>query len=233
MTKLSRKTFLGLYVCVLGCASVSRTAFGDDGHIPAFEPSKLRFAVQLVNVDSRVEKSSFPGVPGSYTEASSDTKPGATVAYIFNSSWAIETYLVIPFETDIRGAGTLQGAGKLGSAKITYPSLILQYHFGTTDWRVRPYVGAGPTYVIIYDEKSTASLDGLVGAPVDVDFGNDLTLSLQAGVRWHLNKKWAVNFAAAYIDFTTKEKLSISAGIIQDNLDVTTLVLSGSVVYKF
>ena len=78
---------------------------------------------------------------------------------------ALDLPLATPFKHDLVGDGAIAGVGKLGSTKAIPATLMLQYRFNEANAAFRPYVGLGVTYAHFYGEKTTATLNGLTGAP--------------------------------------------------------------------
>lgn len=104
----------------------------------------------------------------------------AQVGYYVTDNIAINATVGVPPTIDIYGAGSIGALPKLG--KITYgpTALTLQYH-PTRSGRIRPYVGAGISYMIVFDTKD--------GAFEDLKVDNDLGAAFEAGTDFMLTNK--------------------------------------------
>jgi len=96
---------------------------------------------------------------------------------------AINATVGFPPTIDIYGAGSLGPLPKLG--KVTYgPTVLtLQYHL-TRSGRVRPYVGAGAAYMIVFNTKD--------GAFQDLRVSNDFGPAFEAGTDIMVNNRWGL-----------------------------------------
>lgn len=96
---------------------------------------------------------------------------------------AINATLGFPPTIDIFGAGTIGALPKLG--EVTYgPTVVtVQYH-PTRSGRIRPYVGVGASYMIVFGTED--------GAFEDLEVGNDLALAFEAGTDIMINSQWAI-----------------------------------------
>ena len=96
---------------------------------------------------------------------------------------AVNATVGFPPTIDIFGAGSLGPLPKLG--EITYgPTVVtLQYH-PTRSGRVRPYVGVGVSYMIVFDTKD--------GAFQDLKVHNDVGPAFEAGTEIMFSNRWAI-----------------------------------------
>lgn len=104
-------------------------------------------------------------------EVQSKLIPEIDVVYALTPHLSAELVLTIPQKHDV----SLRGVGHLGTFKHLPPTLLVQYHF-FPDAKVRPYVGGGLNYTLIYDSDLKVA-----GVPLALDncsFG----LAAQAGV---------------------------------------------------
>lgn len=152
---------------------------------PAIETDTSRWTVRLGfsnlsladKVDLNVGGTPLPGAGLSTFEHHSFT---AQVGYYVTDNIAINATVGVPPSIDIYGAGAIGALPKLG--KITYgpTALTLQYH-PTRSGRIRPYVGAGISYMIVFDTKD--------GAFEDLKVDNDLGAAFEAGTDFMLTNK--------------------------------------------
>lgn len=101
---------------------------------------------------------------------------------------AVNATLGLPPKIDIYGGKSIgilpdgKGGftGKLGEITYGPTAFTLQYHF-TREGRVRPYVGAGVSYMIVFDTKD--------GAFQDLKVGDDLAPALEVGTDFMVSNK--------------------------------------------
>jgi outer membrane protein len=129
---------------------------------------------------------------------------------------------------DVVGAGALAGAKLISNANIIPATVTAKYHVNLGGG-VKPYLGAGPSYFIIFGEEPDATARTL-GA-TRVDLSNELGLALQGGIDFALDdsglglsldaKRYFMNttarfFAGNALALSTKHELDpwvVSAGI--------------------
>lgn len=102
----------------------------------------------------------------------------AQFGYFFTDTLAVNATLGFPPTISIYGGGTIGALPMLG--KVTYgPTVLtLQWH-PVPAGHVRPYVGVGASYMIVFDAQD--------GAFADLEVENDLGLAFEAGVEFPLN----------------------------------------------
>lgn len=110
-------------------------------------------------------------VPGGDAAASSNTTLGLELSYDITPRWTGRLLVGVPPTTTLTGAGTLASAGKLGT--VTYGPAALTATFHLLDsGPVRPYIGAGINYTIVFKSKDAfiTQLDakGAFGSVIEV-----------------------------------------------------------------
>lgn len=108
--------------------------------------------------------------------------PEVDVTYAFTENWSAELILTVPQEHDVKSGGL-----PLGSFKHLPPTLFAKYTFDPIG-AVRPYVGAGVNFTLIFDD------DLAVGATRLKLDSFSVGPAAQAGFDWALNEKWSLNF---------------------------------------
>jgi outer membrane protein len=96
--------------------------------------------------------------------------------------------------------------------------LVVDYVFNPQS-NIRPYVGAGINFTTFFSTKSTAALDGALGA-TDIKLDDSWGAAAQAGVDVDLNKDWFFNASVWYMDIKTKATLNS----ISNNVTTTRTV---------
>lgn len=111
--------------------------------------------------------------------------PEVDVSYAFSENVSAELVLTVPQTQDV----TLAGVGRLGSFKHLPPTLLVQYQL-SPGAVIRPYVGAGVNFTLIFDTNLSVA-----GVPLDLERAS-LGLAAQAGFDVKLGRGLALNFDA-------------------------------------
>ena len=128
-------------------------------------------AIDEVNVD-------LVGLPaGTQTKANDNFVPTVAIEYFVTENISVETIAGVT-QHDVDGTTGLPGAELVSNAKIVPATLTAKLHFDAGG--VKPYVGAGPTYWLIFDEQPGAATIPL--GVTDFNLDNELGFALQAGV---------------------------------------------------
>lgn len=137
------------------------------------------------------------GIPAGVTARAGDTGGafGSIGMYLDdNQSWAVEALVLgLPFSSDIEGAGSFEGVGKIITTKFLPPSALLHYYFGKKGDRFRPSVSAAVNYTIFFDTRATSNFETLAGGRTTVSLKNSLGFGLFAGGTFNLNERWSLN----------------------------------------
>ena len=164
---------------------------------------------------------------GSQTKADTNVTPTVAIEYFLTPNVSVETIAGVT-QHDVVGAGALAGAKLISNANIIPATVTAKYHVNLGGG-VKPYLGAGPSYFIIFGEEPDATARAL-GA-TRVDLSNELGLALQGGIDFALDdsglglsldaKRYFMNttarfFAGNALALSTKHELDpwvVSAGI--------------------
>ncbi len=190
-------------------------------------------SLQVYSAEPSFGAAGFPDVPGSDASIGTDSQPGFSLGYRFDEHLAIETFAVLPFEHRISGEGSIAGVGELGRVKSTAPTVVLQYHFTPGRFGLRPYVGGGLSYLLLFDAEPSPFLQGFLGGPAEVEYSDELSWVVQAGFTLPLTANWQFNAAAAYTEFETSFTAAGANRVYRSSLDVETRFLSAGLVYSF
>lgn len=136
--------------------------------LPDGEIDKVKFADPAV-------AAALPADPD--TKADDNFVPTVAIEYFFTPNISLETICCVT-QHDVDGKGALAGAGLVSNAKIIPATFTAKYHFNAGG--IKPYIGAGPTYFIFFDEKpgATAKALGATKNSLEDSFG----VALQAGI---------------------------------------------------
>lgn len=131
-------------------------------------------------IDLSVGGAPFPGADLSTFEHHT---PTVQIGRFLTRNIAVNATLGIPPTIDIYGGGTIGALPKLGRVTYGPTALTLQYH-PIRHGRIRPYVGAGLSYMIVFDTDD--------GAFENLEVGNDLALAFEAGTDLMITSRWGL-----------------------------------------
>jgi len=200
--------------------SASKKPFYFRAGITSLQPDSSSDDVWLdVPVDSATSLALSSGpIAGSGASVSSVSFPSVTVGYRLpwlDGHLALETVLALPFTVELKAEGTLASnsiapyglnniptgvpplGSEFGETKVLPPLVTLVYRFAL-DQPLRPYVGAGLSYMITYDSRVTNPVLTAVGEP-ELEIDNVFGFAVQGGVEYQFYKDWWVNFDVKYI----------------------------------
>lgn len=163
-------------------------------------------------------------IPGATIKIAPQVTASLEAGYYLTRNIAIAVALGVPPNPTVKGAGTVEGLGTLGSIWYGPTALTAQYHF-TNFGPFQPYVGVGPLLMIVFSEHDGAlsrfRVDPALGAVAQV--GADVMLSDRWGVFVDVKKGYLRTHSKGYLG-----PLPISADVKLD-----PLVVSGGVTYRF
>jgi outer membrane protein len=118
------------------------------------------------------------GLPaGTQTKANDNIVPTIAIEYFVTEDISVETIAGVT-QHDVDGTTGLPGAELVSDAKIVPATLTAKLHFDAGG--VKPYLGAGPTYWLIFDEQPGAATIPL--GVTDFNLDNEIGFALQAGI---------------------------------------------------
>jgi outer membrane protein len=153
----------------------------------------VSFGINDIAPQGTTDPFNAPSIPNSTTKVKSDAQPVLEISYNFTDHISAEFGLGTPYKHELDGAGSLQGAGQLGTLKQLPPTLFAQYHFMDPTAPVRPYVGLGLTYAIFRDETGNGTLTAVTnpgGPPTTFKVDNAWGWTPQVGLTFAIDKKW-------------------------------------------
>ncbi|WP_028772314.1 outer membrane protein OmpW [Shewanella waksmanii] len=162
---------------------------------------------------------------------SDDTQVGLNFAYMVTDNFGIELLAATPFSHDVSlNLGDGNGHTKIAETKHLPPTLVAQYYFGSSDSKLRPYVGAGVNFTNFFDNEFTNDLGGALS---DLSLSNSWGLAAQVGLDYQVNDKWLVNASVWYAQISTDVSFNLGADPVTIETDVDPWVYMVSVGYKF
>lgn len=111
--------------------------------------------------------------------------PSVQIGRFLTRNFAVNATLGLPPKIDIYGAGSIGALPKLGEVTYGPTAFTLQYHLKPNS-RFQPYVGAGVSYMIVFDTND--------GSFQNLHVDNDLAMAFEAGTDLMLGQKWGMFF---------------------------------------
>lgn len=168
---------------LFACLCVAGLAQAEDS------PWAVRFGLHYIN-----PKSDNGTLAGGTLDASidSDLKPSIALDYYFSPNWSLDILAAVPFKHTV----SLNGAEAVELTHLP-PTVSIEYHFAP-DAQLRPFVGLGVNYTLIYDEKARGPLAG-----TKVGLDNSFGLAAQAGLEWAIDERWSIVADVRWMDIDT------------------------------
>ncbi len=188
----------------------------------------VRLGATQIAPDVKSGDLTAPSLAGTKADIKSDTQPTAGVTYFLTDQIALDLPLAAGFKHDIVGDGAIAGTGKIGEVKALPLTLLVQYRFGDAQAKIRPFVGAGPTYARFYKARSTLALSALTGGtpanPTTLSIGSKWAPTVELGAGIELAPR--LSLEACVTKTFLKTRATLSTG---QTLDATLDPLSVSV----
>ncbi len=168
---------------------------------------------------------------GGKATLSNNTQLGLNFAYMVTDNFAVELLAATPFKHDVAVKNTALGDHKLGSLKHLPPTLSAVYYPLDGKSVFQPYVGAGLSYTVMFDES-------VKGSAKDAGFSslrarNTWGLAAQVGADYMLTDNIMVNGQVRYIDIDTTAYVNYAGNRAKVNVDVKPWVYMLGLGYKF
>jgi len=220
-----------LVVLLVGIAGGSAFAAGPDA-------GDFFVRVRPINVDPQnndrdTVKLNGQNLGGAEVKADDRWTLGIDVDYMLTRNLGLDLMLDTTSDHDVQGAGSLSGLGKIASAKVLPPALLLNYYF-FADKPYRPYLGAGIGYAIFFDEDVKGSLEGVIGK-ADLDMEDTVYYLTSAGIDYDINDHWFVNANVKVTWLESKAKIDSKDGANKVRVDVNIdpIIYGVGIGYRF
>jgi len=155
-----------------------------------------------------------PSLAGTQASVAAANQVSAGVTWFYTPQISFDLPLALPFTHEVKGAGAIASAGKIGTLKALPVTVLAQYRLLDAKAPVRPYLGLGLTYAKFFDTKTTAVLTGLTGGtpehPTTMSVENKFAPTFQLGATVPLN-----------------DKFSLDLGVVKTLLKTTTTLSTG------
>ena len=232
-TKLMRNT-IALAATAAAAIAFSHPAMADENAsswqvkvlgtavLPDGELDKVKFAAPSVAaaLPANVE-----------TKADDNFVPTVAIEYFFTPNVSIETICCVT-QHDVDGKGALAEARLVSNAKIIPATFTAKYHFNAGG--IKPYVGAGPTYFIFFDEKAGATAQALGATKAKVD--NAFGFALQAGIDIPVNDSGlgiSLDAKRYFLSVDAKWHDANRAKVLETKHNLDPWVLSAGLAFRF
>ena len=206
------------------------------GSAQAAETGKFQLKLMATNVAvdgaiTKVNRDQLRLPAGADTRARDAWVPTFAAEYFVSPRLSIETICCLT-RHDVRGAGGLNGAALIDNAEVIPATVTVKYHFPLKGG-VKPYVGAGPTYFMVFGEGVGASAKAL-GA-TKVGLSSEFGAALQAGVDIPLpDKAMGVSLdVKRYFVDTTARFHAGSQLVLETEHKLNPWVASAGVTWRF
>ncbi|MDB5667474.1 MAG: hypothetical protein JWL74_424 [Alphaproteobacteria bacterium] len=172
-------------------------------------------------IDLSVGGAPFPGAGLSTFEHAT---PTVQIGYFLTDNIALNATLGIPPTVAVYGGGTIGALPQLGEVTYGPTALTVQFH-PIRHGRIRPYVGAGISYMIVFGTED--------GAFENLEVGNDFGFAFEAGTDFMITDRWGlfVDVKHALLRPTTTGTFMGAPVVGQTRLD--PWAFSGGVTFRF
>ena len=169
------------------------------------------------------DKGYVDGVLDSDLSYSDTVIPELDISYFFTDNIAAELILGTTY-ANVMGDGSLTAMGRIGKTWLLPPTLTLQYHF-TDLGRFKPYVGAGATYAIFYNQDA----DGVQ----DMDIDNTFGAALQVGFDYMVDDHWGWNVDVKKIFLEPDYTVTVGGAELSGKAKLNPWLIGTGVTYRF
>lgn len=221
----------------IGALAVAVAALGSA--VPAAaQKQDGRFQVKAfatgVLPDGRIDevRTDAIGLPAdAQVRATDSLVPTIAAEFFVTPTFSVETICCVT-RHDVRGSGSLAGARLIENAVILPATVTAKYHFQLGD-RIKPYVGAGPSYFLIFGED--VGPDAAALGVNRVDLSDEIGFALQAGVDVKLNDRGlglSLDAKRYFVGTTATFRTGQNTALRSDH-DLDPWVLSAGLAFRF
>ena len=163
-------------------------------------------------------------VPGADIHTPPHYTPTVQVGRYFTDHLAIALTVGLPPHISIYGRGALQPFGKLAETTYGPAVLTVQYH-PVKKGPVRPYVGVGASYMIIFSTQDAAFQN--------VSIKNDLAPALEGGTDVMLNRRFGIFFDVKKAFLRTTANGTFGGAPVVGKVKLDPWALTAGVAFHF
>ncbi|OTA20057.1 outer membrane protein OmpW [Xenorhabdus beddingii] len=134
-----------------------------------------------------------------------NTELGLTFGYMITDNIGVELLAATPFQHRV----SLPGAGEIAEVKHLPPTLMAQYYFGSTENKLRPYVGLGVNYTTFFSEKFNNNATVQATNLNSLDLKDSWGIAGQVGLDYQLDNNWVLNTSLWWMNIETDVKFKV------------------------
>ncbi|WP_395672423.1 OmpW family protein [Phenylobacterium sp.] len=148
----------------------------------------------------------------------------AEVGYFVTPNIALAAAAGYPPTFTVNAAGSIAGVGKIGEMTGGPAGLLVQYHFNR-EGALQPYVGAGASFLVVFDTKDAALSNLKAKSAVGT--------ALQVGANYWFSERMGafVDVKKAYVETTATG--SLGGAPVRAKVKVDPLVTNFGVAWRF
>lgn len=179
---------------------------------------------QLSLADKIVLRAGGMVVPGADIDTKTHYTPSVSIGRFVAPNIAVAATVGIPPKIKIKGKDTLAPFGLLAETTYGPTALMLQYH-PNRGGRFEPYVGAGVSYMIIFDADDASFQD--------VSIEDDLAPALQVGANYMFTPKYGAFLDVKKAFLRTTARGTFGGIPIEGDVKLDPWVVSAGGTFKF
>jgi outer membrane protein len=130
----------------------------------------------------------------------------------------------LPPSIKIEADGVMSSMGRVGATTYGPMTLTAHYHF-TGLGRLQPYIGAGPTFMYVFDDK-----DGVMG---DLKIDHTVGFAVQVGADYMITDQWGIFFDVKKAYLRTEATGTLGGYAVKADVKLDPLVLHTGVTFRF
>jgi outer membrane protein len=170
------------------------------------------------------------GISGIGIPAGADARTGDATTMLFTFErelmphLGVELVLGVPPKITAQATGSVAFLGEVMSARTVAPTLMVNWHFGESGDRWRPYLGAGINYTRFSEIRTPYGWD--------VHLSDSVGAAVQAGIDMAIDKNWGAWASVAALKVNS-DLTAIGAVVLRTNIDFRPTVYSAGISYRF
>jgi len=222
---MNAKPFLPFLLCLGWIAMTAPVSAQNAAPSADDAPWLLRFGVANIQNSSKANLNvGGAPVPGAALHFDQIYTPMVEIGYHFTDDFAAVATLGFPPTISAKGAGSIAGYGKLEGTTWGPTAFTVQYQ-PFHDGVLRPYVGAGVSYMIIFSTHAAA-----VQNP---GLSNDLAPAVEAGTEIALSDQYGLFIEAKKAFLSSKATGTIGGFPLTGTADLSPWVFSAGLGFRF
>ncbi|ESQ88125.1 OmpW/AlkL family protein [Asticcacaulis benevestitus] len=163
-------------------------------------------------------------VPGAALNTKTHYTPSIQISRFLTDHWAFSATVGIPPHIKLNGGGTVAAYGKLGETTYGPTAFTMQYH-PLREGTVRPYVGLGASYMIIFSTKDAALQN--------VKMTNDLAPAIELGSDFMFDERHGMFLEVKKAWLSSKATGTLGGYPVVGKASVAPLVVSAGTNFRF